>query len=227
MRYLIIKIYFISLSIVVFCFSSTSFSKDNKIVYSGNNISNYLSGIISSDKGHNDQAFKYLNKVQLLKNSHQNFNIRFIHTLILLEKFDEAFAFSKSIWSEDEYLFEADLLLGLYSFINKDYINSEKYFERLNKNYQHEFFLKFFLGNVLIAWSKASEGKKKDSFDFLKKIPKPYDHLVKTQNIFIQCYFGSNETQKSFEELIQDKDYNFSRYNFFLTNYLLSKKKNY
>ena len=28
-----------------------------------------------------------------------------------------------------------------------------------------------------------------------------------------------------FEELIQNKDYNFSRYNFFLVNYFLSKNK--
>ena len=225
MRYLIIKIYFISLSIVVVCFSNTSFSKDSKIVYSEDNISNYLSGIISSEQGYINNAFKYLNEVKLLKNSHQNFNVRFVRTLILLEKFDEAFNFSKSVWNEDEYFFEADLLLGLDSFINKDYITSEKYFERLNKNYNHDFFLNNFLGNVLIAWSKASEGKKKESFEILKKIPKPYTHLVKTQDIFLQCYFKSNETKTSFEKLIQNSDYNFSRYNFFLANYLLSQKR--
>ena len=37
----------------------------------------------------------------------------------------------------------------------------------------------------------------------------------------MQCYFDDSEIQKSFEDLINDKDYNFSRYNFFLINYLL------
>ena len=41
----------------------------------------------------------------------------------------------------------------------------------------------------------------------------------------MQCYFDDNETQKSLEELIENEDYNFSRYNFFLINYLLSKDK--
>ena len=33
------------------------------------------------------------------------------------------------------------------------------------------------------------------------------------------------DTQKSFEEIIKNKEYDFSRYNFFLINYLLHKNK--
>ena len=50
-----------------------------------------------------------------------------------LEKFNKALEFSESVWSEDEFFFEADLLLGLDSFVKKDYKKAEKYFERLNK----------------------------------------------------------------------------------------------
>ena len=41
----------------------------------------------------------------------------------------------------------------------------------------------------------------------------------------MQCYFDQDKTQISFEKLVNDKDYKFSRYNFFLTNYLLYKNK--
>ena len=225
MKFLIKKIYIILFLIIIFLIETETLAKDSDVVYKRKNISNYFSGIIFANKDYNDKAFKHLKKVQSLKNKHSKFNVEFIKTLVLLEKFDQASAFSKSVWTEDEFLFEADLLLGLDYFLKEDYTNAEKHFERLNKISRYNLFFKDFIGNVLIAWSKASQGHQKDSFKFLKKIPKPYHHLRKIQNIFLQCYFNASETQKLFRELIQDDTYNFSRYNFFLVNYLLSKDK--
>ena len=225
MKFLINKIYIISLLLIIFLIEPTAFAKDKKIQYSSKNISNYFSGIVSVSKNYNNRAFKHLKKVQLLKNRHSQFNIEFIRTLVLIEKFDEAFAFSKNVWTEEEFFFEADLLLGLNFLIKEDYINAEKHFERLNKISRYNLFFKDFMGNVLIAWSKAAQNDKEDSFKYLEKIPNSYNQLTKIQNIFLQCYFDSNETNKLFEELIQSEDYNFSRYNFFLTNYLLHKNK--
>ena len=225
MKFLINKIYIISLLLIIFLIEPTAFAKDKKIQYSSKNISNYFSGIVSVSKNYNNRAFKHLKKVQLLKNRHSQFNIEFIRTLVLIEKFDEAFAFSKNVWTEEEFFFEADLLLGLNFLIKEDYINAEKHFERLNKISKYNLFFKDFMGNVLIAWSKAAQNDKEDSFKYLEKIPNSYNQLTKIQNIFLQCYFDSKETNKLFEELIQSEDYNFSRYNFFLTNYLLHKNK--
>jgi len=225
MKFLINKIYIISLLLIIFLIEPTAFAKDKKIQYSSKNISNYFSGIVSVSKNYNNRAFKHLEKVKLLKNRHSQFNIEFIRTLVLIEKFDKAFAFSKNVWTEEEFFFEADLLLGLNFLIKEDYINAEKHFERLNKISRYNLFFKDFMGNVLIAWSKAAQNDKEDSFKYLEKIPKSYNQLTKIQNIFLQCYFDSNETNKLFEELIQSEDYNFSRYNFFLTNYLLHKNK--
>ena len=225
MKFLIKKIYIILFLIIIFLIETETLAKDSDVVYKRKNISNYFSGIIFANKDYNDKAFKHLKKVQSLKNKHSKFNVEFIKTLVLLEKFDQASAFSKSVWTEDEFLFEADLLLGLDYFLKEDYTNAERHFERLNKISRYNLFFKDFIGNVLIAWSKASQGNQKDSFKFLKKIPKPYHHLKKIQNIFLQCYFDASGTQKLFSELIQDDTYNFSRYNFFLVNYLLSKDK--
>jgi hypothetical protein len=200
-------------------------ARDNKIQYKRENISNYFSGIISADKYYDNEAFKHLKKVQSLKNRHSKFNIEFIKALVLLEKFEQAFDFSASVWIEDEFFFETDLLLGLESFIKKDYAKAEKHFERLNKISVYNFYFEAFISNVLIAWSKASQGNEKDSFQLLEKIPKPYRYLKKPQKAFLECYFDTEETQKFFEEIIQDKDYDFSRYNFFLINYFLSKNK--
>jgi len=226
MRYFIKNIYFILLLITILFLDTETFGKDSKVKYSRNNISNYLSGIVSVNQDYTNAAFKYLNKVQSLKNDHSNFNVQFIRTLILLEKFEQAFAFSKDVWLEDEYFFETDLLLGLESFIKKDYLNAEKYFERLNKISRYNLLFEDFLGNILIAWIKASENNKEDSFKFLDKVPERYHNLKKIQNSFLQCYFDTSKAQIAFEQLMHNEDSDFSRYNFFFANYLLFKNKN-
>ena len=226
MRYFIKNIYFILLLITILFLDTETFGKDSKVKYSRNNISNYLSGIISVNQDYTNAAFKYLNKVQSLKNDHSNFNVQFIRTLILLEKFNQAFAFSKDVWLEDEYFFETDLLLGLEFFIKNDYLNAEKHFERLNKISRYNLLFENFLGNILIAWIKASENNKEDSFKFLDKVPERYHNLKKIQNSFLQCYFDTSKAQIAFEQLMNNEDSDFSRYNFFFANYLLFKNKN-
>ena len=226
MRYFIKNIYFILLLITILFLDTETFGKDSKVKYSRNNISNYLSGIVSVNQDYTNAAFKYLNKVQSLKNDHSNFNVQFIRTLILLEKFEQAFAFSKDVWLEDEYFFETDLLLGLEFFIKNDYLNAEKHFERLNKISRYNLLFEDFLGNILIAWIKASENNKEDSFKFLDKVPERYHNLKKIQNSFLQCYFDTSKAQIAFEQLMNNEDSDFSRYNFFFANYLLFKNKN-
>ena len=226
MKFLIKKIYIILFFLTIFLIQLEAFARDSKALYTRENISNYFLGIVSANNNFNNEALRYLKKVESLKNRHSKFNVEFVRTLVLLEKFDEAFIFSKSIWDENELFFEADLLLGLDSFKKKDYKNSEKYFERLNKISRYNVFFDELIGNVLISWSQASQGNRKESFKVLEKIPKPYRHFIKTQNSFLKCYFDSSDTENSFEEIIQDKNYNFSRYNFFLANYYLFKNKN-
>ena len=218
--------------IVIILFFSTAllraevvFAKESKAQYKKANISNYFSGIISLNQHDAYKAYKYLNKIEELKKSHTQFNVEFIKTLILLDKFDQAFSFSKSIWKEEELFFDIDLLLGLNFFIKKDYKNAEKHFERLNKISSSNLVFDNFFGNILIAWIRTQEGNKNESFNLLKKIPKQYDNLVKTQDIFLKCYYEDKDTQNSFVNLLKNERYNFSRYNFFLINYLLSKNK--
>ena len=225
MKYLIKKIYIILFFLIALLIGNKVYAKTSEIQYTRENISNYFLGIVSTNQDYNDIAFEHLNKVRSIRDKHSQFNVEFIRTLVLLEKFNQAFDFSKKIWKQEELFFEADLLLGLNYFIKKDYSKAEEHFKRLNKISRYNLFFDNFVGNVLIAWVKASQGHEVESFKFMEKIPQPYHHLKNTQNIFLECYFNSNKTQKSFERLIEDDEYNFSRYNFFLINYLLSKNK--
>ncbi len=225
MKYFIKKIYLILVFTFILIINAPVFAKDAGFKYTKEDISNYFSGIVSLRQNNTTSGFKYLNKVQSLKDTHSNFKIQFIRSLVLLEKFDQAFSFSKSVWFEDEFFFEADLLLGIQSFINKDYSNAEKYFKRLNRFSQTNFLFDDFLGNVLISWVKASENNKEDSFKSFDKIPSHYNHLKQIQNCFLQCFFDTSKTEITYEQLINKKESGFSRYNFFLINYFLTRNE--
>jgi len=222
MKLMIKKIYILLLLLILF--QAKVFARDIQVLRTGENISNYFSGIISTKNHDYNRSYKYLKKIQILKKHHSKYNAEFLTTLVVLEKFDKAFTFSESVVNKDQFFFEGDLLLGLNFFKNKDYQNAEKYFQKLNKIYRYNLFDDF-IGNVLIAWNKASLGEKEKSFNILEKIPKPYRHLKKTQKGFLKCYFDMKDTQIFFEDVINNKDYNFSRYNFFLANYFLFQNK--
>ena len=82
-----------------------------------------------------------------------------------------------------------------------------------------------FIGNILVAWSKASGDNKVDSFKYIAKIPNRYGHIKQIQYSFLECYFDTEKTESSFKKLIENENYNFSRYNFFLINHLLRKNQ--
>jgi len=132
MKFKLKKIYIILLLVILI--QPKVFARDNKVLYTRENISNYFLGIISAKNYDSEKTYKYLKKVQLLKNHHSTYNIEFLHNLVVLEKFDKALAFSKNTWKADELFFEGDLLLGLNFFKNKDYKNAEKHFKRLNNS---------------------------------------------------------------------------------------------
>ena len=130
MKFCIKNAYLIFFLIFGLFYATGTLGKDKKIQYSKDNIANYFSGIVSANYNSTNNAFKHLNEVKFLKTNHSNYNIQFLRTLILLNKFEKAFNFSKSVWKEEEFFFEADIILGLNYFINKDYSRAEKHFER-------------------------------------------------------------------------------------------------
>ena len=76
-----------------------------------------------------------------------------------------------------------------------------------------------------MSWMHASKNNKIDSFIYFDEIPDRYNNLKKIQNSLLHCYFNSSETLNAFNELIEHQDYSFSRYNFFLSNYLFFNNK--
>ena len=102
MKFLIKKIYIILFFLTIFLIQPEVFARDSKALYTRENISNYFLGIVSANNNFNNEALRYLKKVESLKNRHSKFNVEFVRMLVLLEKFDEAFTFSKSVCDENE-----------------------------------------------------------------------------------------------------------------------------
>ncbi|MBA1338513.1 MAG: Tetratricopeptide (TPR) repeat [Pelagibacterales bacterium] len=225
MKFLSKKNYVIFIFLTIFFSETQVFGKKEEIKYTRENISNYFSGLMHAKQGNDLEAFQHLKKIQQVKDFNSRFSIQYVKTLVLLEKFNLAFDFAEKVKSKNEYLFEADLVLGIKYFVEKDYESAEKVFLKLNRIGRYNTYFDDLVGNVMIAWTKALQGKKKESFEFIGKIPQNYRHLTKIQSTFLKCFYDSPQTQKSYEELIKLKNYNFSRYNFFLANYLLFKNK--
>ena len=85
MKFFIKKNYFVLLISFFLLLTTSSFSKESKLKYSQNDLSNYFSGIISISNARTTSGFKYLNKSQSIKKIHTNFNIQYIRSLIILE----------------------------------------------------------------------------------------------------------------------------------------------
>ena len=102
MKKLFKSIYLILIIITISISSNVTFAKSAKFKYTKENISNYFSGSVSLDRNYTNRSYKYLSKAQSLKERHDNYNIKFIFSLVLLNKFDDAFSFSKKAWKEEE-----------------------------------------------------------------------------------------------------------------------------
>ena len=113
MKFFIKTIYLTLITTFLILNPNNTFGRDTGKKHSKEEISNYLSGIISLSQNNAERSFDHLSKMKSLSKVHSNYNIKYIRSLVLLDKFEEAFAFAKSIWKEEELSFEIDLLLGL------------------------------------------------------------------------------------------------------------------
>jgi len=226
MKLFIKKIYLTLFFLSIVSVNAEIFAKDSKNEYFRENFSSYFLGTVSYNNHNAEKAYEYLDKIKKIDNRHSNYKTQYIHTLVLLKKFKKAIAFSKEINKNNNSLFEADLLLGISSIIEEDYDKAEKYFFGLNEVSQHHDMYKGFLKNALLSWTAAAQNNKEKSFYHFNQINQQYYNLKRIQNSLLQCYFDTSIVEKSYQELINDKNNVFSRYNFFLGNYLLHKNKN-
>ena len=101
---------------------------NQKILYSRKSISNYFSGIISSNNHNNKLALKYFNNLNHLKNNHDQFNRNLVFTLVQTQKIPGLFSYLRKLKKENSNFFDANLLLGISYLLEKNYLKSSSYF---------------------------------------------------------------------------------------------------
>ena len=110
------------------------FSKDAK------NISNYFSGTVALNNFDYDTSKKYLDKFAKSEKSNKKSPSLFLQSLINLQKYNEAYSYSKSLENKKLLNFESRLILGLFEFKNKNY-SKQNYIFKLELNIENQLIL--------------------------------------------------------------------------------------
>ena len=141
----IIGITFILLS-TINCFAFIDNNK--KQIYSSNYIKNYLYGSILHNKNQHNLAVNNLKKTHKLQGSHSDFDIKFITSLTVEGKIDEAAKYVFSLDNVYSDIFIFNFFKFIYFLKNKEY---QKALVELNKIDSSDN-LFFELRNVLKFW---------------------------------------------------------------------------
>jgi len=203
---------------------NVSNSKNLDKFYKEDKISNYFSGILSFYDNDFNNSYKFLKPLKGLENAHLPYSQIYQRSLVNLERFDEAFQYSLSLEKEKKNNFETNLIIGVYYLKNKNYDLAKKYFVKLKKDENATGF-KDLLSRSINNWISFPSTNYSEAKKILDEMPIKFQEIKKIQNSFLECYYDTKFVEKGFENLIYDKNNNFSRYNYFYANHLLKKGK--
>ena len=218
------KIFIYILIFFSFLSNFNAHSSNQKVLYSRKSISNYFSGIISSNNNNNKLALKYFNKLNHLKNNHDQFNRKLVFTLIQTQKIPEVFLYLKKLRKKNLNFFNANLLLGINYFLEKNYQKSASYFNSIIQTRKFSNLEKL-IAQSLLSYIKVFENQLHDYKTVLNIIPENYKNFVLINDAFVNCYLDNKKIDAGFLELINPNTLNFTRYNFFYVNFLVSKNR--
>ena len=218
------KIFIYILIFFSFLSNFNAHSSNQKILYSRKSISNYFSGIISSNNNNNKLALKYFNNLSHLKNNHDQFNRELVFALVQTQKIPELFLYLKKLRKKNLNFFNANLLLGINYFLEKNYQKSASYFNSIIQTRKFSNLEKL-IAQSLLSYIKVFENQLHDYKTVLNIIPENYKNFALINDAFVNCYLDNKKIDAGFLELINPNTLNFTRYNFFYVNFLVSKNR--
>ena len=212
----LISIYSLTLCFQIICIPNSLAQVD----FDEKNIANYFSGSVSLNNNNNFQAVKYFNSTKNLKNIHENFNRNYIISLVLDSKVSKSVSELKST-SEQKYsnFFNLNLILILEEIKRNNFDKAKAKLINLEK-FEQDGKLEFVLYRTIKRYTELFLNKKTSKNDINE-----LGNIGEITNAFEKCYLGEMDTEKSFINLINSDDGDFSRYLFFYVNYLISNGK--
>ena len=211
-------------SLFVIIFFSTLQAKNIEKFNTGDNISDYFSGILLLNDNRYSESYKFLKRLNGLEESHLNYSSRYLYSLVNLGKFNEAYNYAKKLEKRKLDNFESDLIVGVYYLKNQELNKAQKYFLKI-KNRKSKFILNNFISNSLLSWSSVDKLDLKKVEKEFESIDPRFENLKSIQIVFLHCYYKSKKTDLSFKQLTSNNKIDFSRYNYFYAQYLSSKGK--
>ncbi len=216
---LIIKITGQILFVINFIFFSTLQAKNFDKHNNANSISNYFSGILLLNQSKYNDSYKHLKRLEGLEESHDNYSSKYLYTLVNSGNLNQAFIFAKKLERLKQDSFESDLIIGIYHLKNSNNNLSKKYFLQAKKRNSRSI-LDSFIVDSLFIWSDLKNNQLNKAKADLKNLDNRFENLKKIQNVFLNCYFNSNNTEIAFKNLVSDQKTDFSRYNYFFAKFL-------
>ena len=202
-----------------FIFFSTLHTRNVDKFNDGNYIANYFSGILLLNENKYNASYKFLKKLDGLEDIHLNYSSKYLFSLVNLERFNEAFNYSKKLEKRKLGNFESDLIIGIHYLKNENYDLAKKYFLKL-KARNSQFLLNDFVSTSLLNWVSLSNLDLNKAENKFNDMDKRFENLKDIQNVFLSCRYKSKKTEILFEELTSNEKIDFSRYNYFYVNYL-------
>ncbi len=191
---------------------STSFDD-----FDSKNLSKYFSGIVAFENKNNSKALSFFNISKILLNEHEPYLKRYVYSLILENKVNQAINVIKQNKNKSEF-FEKYLLLTIDSLRRNDFSKALDYISETKKHIQLSQFNSAILDNLKDYVFVFNE----------KRLPndvKNYGNLSIISTTFQRCYLGDAKTKTFFLKLVNNDDADLTRYNFFYLAYLIENNQ--
>jgi uncharacterized protein HemY len=207
--------------IFVIIFFSTLQAKSLDKFDRANQVSDYFSGILLLNDNQYNESSKFLKKLNGLEKSHINYSVKYLYSSINSGNFDEAFKYARKLEKQKIDIFESHLISGIYYLRNSNINLAKEYFFKA-KNRDFRFKLNKHISSSLYNWSNLKSSDINGASADLKKLDERFKNLKKIQNVFLNCYYDSSNTNNLFKELVANKKTDFSRYKYFHASYVAS-----
>ena len=217
---MLINFFKIFFSILLIIYQIPVYSKNNYInKFNYKDLSNYFSAKVSYDNQKNVDALKFFKSSKSLINKHNPYLKQYIFSLILEGKVNTAIKELKSNENrKNSDFFEAYLLLIIDSINKNDFKKTTKYLNNLPKFSDNDT-LNLIIYESLKNYNFLFENKRMPSND------STFSNLTLISRAFQSCYLDKKQTQSYFDNLINNKEVDYSRYIFFYINNLIEQNK--
>ena len=213
-----LKLKSIGLALFVITFLFTSHAKSLDKFDRADRVSDYFAGILSFNENEYDESYKFFRKLDGLESSHPDYSAKYLYSLVNSGNFREAFNYSKKLERQNVNIFESRLVLGIYYLKYSKLDLAKENFQKAKETKRSV--LNDYVTNSLNNWSNLKSSNLNNSMIEINKIDERFENLKKIQNIFLNCYFDSPNTENLYKELISNKKTDFSRYNYFYASFM-------